>query len=286
MRFQFTLVLISGLAAVGCAKPSVDVKAPVRGLSLHVVCRGEGSPPVILEAGMGNDSSVWSSVLPEVARTTQVCAYDRAGLGASSPAPRPHSNRQMADELHDLLRAVHVPEPFILVGHSMGGANVRYLAAKSPQAVAGMVLVDSVSHEQPKKFWSLLPDETLLEFKQLLTALPEGLDFDTLSAGYEGLATVNPSLGATPLVVLAHTKPVQMPPSIGPQLASEMEGVWRSMQEQLPRLSSNSAFLAVPNAGHHIQLDRPDVVVAAINEMVGAVREKRRLNQQAIIAAK
>jgi pimeloyl-ACP methyl ester carboxylesterase len=266
------------MTVLGCSKLPVDVKAPVGDLSLHIVCRGEGRPPVVLEAGLGNDSSVWSSVLPELARTTQVCAYDRAGLGASSRAPRPHSNRQMADELHALLRAVEVPEPFILVGHSMGGANVRYLAAKSPRSVAGMVLVDSVSHEQPKRFWSLLPDEMLVELKQGLSGLPEGVDFDTLSEGYEQLATVNPSLGAIPLVILAHSKPVPLPPSVSPQLASEMERVWRSMQEQLARLSSNSAYLVVPNAGHHIQLDRPEVVVAAINEVVGAVREQRRLN--------
>lgn len=276
------LCLLFGLVT-GCTKPAVDSKVPVRDSSLHIACRGEGRPPVVLEAGLGNDSRVWSAVLPEVARTTQVCAYDRAGMGASRrPAPRPHSNRQMAEELQQLLRATGVPEPYILVGHSMGGANVRYFAAESPEAVVGMVLIDSVSEQQPSRYWALLPEATLAEFRKGLAGMPEGLDFETFRDGLEDLKTASPSLGKVPLVVLAHGKPLPNPPGVSAALGEQLEAAWRAMQDDLPRLSTNSVYVVVENAGHHIQLDEPEVVVAAINEVVTSIRQQRALERKAI----
>jgi pimeloyl-ACP methyl ester carboxylesterase len=278
---QLRFILLLGLT-LACSR-AVDSKVPVGELTLHLVCRGQGSPAVVLEAGLGDDSRVWSSVLPELARTTQVCAYDRAGMGSSSrPAPRPHSSQLMAEELHGLLRAAQIPEPYVLVGHSLGGANIRYLAAKTPHAVAGMVLVDSASEQQPARYWALLPDAALAEFKQGLSAIPEGIDFDTFRDGLERLATVNPSLGKLPLVVLARGKPLPTPPDVSPERARQLEDVWRSMQGALPRLSSNSAYAVVENAGHHIQRDRPDAVISAVNEVVASVRDQRPINPDAI----
>lgn len=285
MALERRWLLLGTLLAIGCSKPLVTAKAPAPELPLHIECRGEGRPPVVLEAGLGNDSQVWSSVLPVIAKTTQVCAYDRAGMGASRrAAPRPHSNEMMAAELHELLRANGIPEPYVLVGHSMGGANVRYLAAKSPHAVAGLMLVDSVTEEQCTRFSALLPEATLAEFKQGLRNLPEGTDFETFCSGLERLKSVNPSLGSLPLVVLVRGKPQPPPPGASRELGLRLDAAWRSMQDELPRLSSRSAFVIVENSGHHIQLDRPEAVVAAVEELVASVRERRPPNQAAIAA--
>lgn len=280
-------LLLGALLALGCGKPPAAAKAPTPELPLHIECRGEGRPPVVLDAGLGNDSQVWSSVLPGIAESTQVCAYDRAGMGASRrPPPRPHSNEMMAAELHDLLRSQGIPEPYVLVGHSMGGANVRYLAAKNPNAVAGLLLVDSVTDQQCVRFWALLPEATLAEFKQGLRSLPEGTDFETFCNSMERLGSVSASLGALPLVVLSRSNSLPPPPGANPELGPQMDAAWRSMQAELPRLSSNSAHVIVENSGHHIQLDRPDAVVAAVQELVTAVREQRPLDQAAIAKAR
>jgi pimeloyl-ACP methyl ester carboxylesterase len=188
----------------------------------------------------------------------------------------------MAEELHDLLRATGIPGPYVLVGHSMGGANIRYFAAKDPAAVEGMVLVDSVSEHQPARFWALLPEATLSEFKEGLTHLPEGIDFDTFRNDLQGLKTASPSLGRLPLVVLAHGRPMPPPPGVSTKVGERLEAAWRSFQEELSRLSSNSAYLVVEDAGHHIQLDRPDIVVAAINEVVECIRHRRPINPNAL----
>jgi pimeloyl-ACP methyl ester carboxylesterase len=115
-----------------------------RGRRLAVRCEGHGSPTVVLEAGDGDTSSAWDAVVVDVARHTTTCVYDRAGLGASDPAPR--GARQLDDLLEDLdtvLDRPVSPPPYLLVGASGGGYLVHGFAASHPDEVAGLVLVDT-----------------------------------------------------------------------------------------------------------------------------------------------
>lgn len=118
----------------------------VGGHRLHVYCMGSGSPTVILEAAAPGWSTYWSTVQPEVARHTRVCAYDRAGLGWSERGPLPRTGQRMAKELHRLLERAGIPGPYVLVGHSLGGLLVRLYQHEHPQEIVGMILVDA-GHE-------------------------------------------------------------------------------------------------------------------------------------------
>src|SRR5215207_7597931 len=111
--------------------------------SLHINCIGQGSPTVILESGLGTMSADWANVQPEVANTTRVCAYDRAGTGWSEPGPEPRDSQQIARELHTLLGNAGIDDPYVLVGQSFGGLYVRMYASRYPKEVEGMVLVDA-----------------------------------------------------------------------------------------------------------------------------------------------
>src|SRR4051812_37119691 len=135
------------LAAAGDAHryPPPGQLVDVGGYRLHIQCVGAGSPTVVLDAGLGGSSLDWSLVQAELGRTTRVCAYDRAGMGWSDPGPQPRTPRQIADELHTLLTNAGNAGPYVLVGHSLGGKNVRMFALQHPDQVAGMVLVDARS---------------------------------------------------------------------------------------------------------------------------------------------
>ena len=110
---------------------------------MHILCTGEGSPTVILEAGAGHFSATWAWVQPMVGQDTRVCAYDRAGYGWSEPAPEPRDAQRIAAELHTLLDMAAVEPPYVLVGHSLGGIYIRVYRSQYPDEVAGMVLVDA-----------------------------------------------------------------------------------------------------------------------------------------------
>ena len=117
----------------------------VGGHRLHLNCTGSGSPTVVLEPGAGEMSSDLGWIAPAVARDTRVCVYDRAGRGWSEPADTPQDGRQIATDLHTLLQRGNVPGPYVLAGHSFGGLYVLTFAARYPDEVAGMVLVDSTA---------------------------------------------------------------------------------------------------------------------------------------------
>ncbi len=119
---------------------------------LHLYCTGEGSPTVILEAGAGSPGLIWNFVQEEIAGSTRVCSYDRAGFGWSDPASGPLSPQQIASDLHALLEAAGVPGPYILVGHSAGGEYIRSYVRQYPSNVLELVFVDSSPESQNLRF--------------------------------------------------------------------------------------------------------------------------------------
>jgi pimeloyl-ACP methyl ester carboxylesterase len=127
----------------------------VGGRRLYVHCTGSGSPTVVLVSGLAEASVYWGGwIAPSVAQNTTVCAYDRAGQGWSDPPGSPQDGVAVATDLHTLLDHAQIPGPYVLVGHSTGGAYVRVFAARYPDQVAGIVFLDS----QPNEALTDLPD--------------------------------------------------------------------------------------------------------------------------------
>jgi pimeloyl-ACP methyl ester carboxylesterase len=114
----------------------------VGGHRLHATCTGHGSPLVLLESGVAASSLSWAVVQPAVATFTRVCAYDRAGLAWSDAPSCPRTFARIVDELGSVLAHVAPRERYVLVGHSFGSFVVRAYAARHPDRVAGIVLVD------------------------------------------------------------------------------------------------------------------------------------------------
>jgi len=141
------------------------------GWRLHLNCAGEArtsGPTVILEAGAGDFSVDWSLVQPGVARFARVCSYDRAGSGWSDLGPRPRTMQQVVSELHTLLEKAGERPPYVLVGHSYGGALVRLYQLKYSADVAGVVLVEAAA-DNP---WRKTPEKGLVRSSDLATGKP------------------------------------------------------------------------------------------------------------------
>ncbi|MCU1584961.1 MAG: alpha/beta hydrolase fold protein [Microbacteriaceae bacterium] len=159
----YPVMAMMGLASIGggyeTVAEAVDANAyPMPGRlidvgdhSLHLSCTGSGSPTVVLEPGAGEMSSDLGWITPAVARNTRVCVYDRAGRGWSEPAHTPQDGTRIATDLHTLLHRGRVPGPYVLAGHSFGGLYVQTFAARYPNEVVGMVLVDSTAPASASK---------------------------------------------------------------------------------------------------------------------------------------
>ena len=112
------------------------------GHQLHIYCTGEGSPVVVLEAGTGSMSAAWGWVQPEIARSTRVCSYDRAGLGWSEAGDGSYIPSRVPEELRVLLDRSNETGPIVLVGHELGALYARMYAARFARDTAALVLID------------------------------------------------------------------------------------------------------------------------------------------------
>ena len=188
------VVAVLTVASIGATYDNIartgdaDYAAPgklydVGGHRLHLDCQGHGSPTVVLSNGLGGVSAGWSRITGPVAETTRVCAYDRAGQGWSDEAASPRDGVESAEELHTLLSEAGEDGPYVLVGHSTGGTHAMTYAARYPEQVAGLVLLDSSSPEQftrmpafkgqyamMRRAYSLMPTLNRLGLDQLLPA--------------------------------------------------------------------------------------------------------------------
>lgn len=284
--------------------PMAGRRFDVGGYKMHLYCTGAGSPTVILESGLGDTYTSWRKVQSPIAKTTRVCSYDRAGLGFSDSSLRPRTSEVIAEELHALLEAARIAPPYILVGHSMGGFDVRLYASLYRNEVAGMVLVDASHPDQENRFPPELKtmEGTLLRESEFLEyAMPFGVprllglcDDDPLQRAAEcnwhtarealaelksfhesaaQTATTGP-LGDLPLVVLSHD-PDRPSADLAPDVAKAANDAWEKMQEELAHLSSRGTQAIAKNSSHYIQIDRPEVVIDAVHGVVESARAQQ-----------
>jgi pimeloyl-ACP methyl ester carboxylesterase len=123
--------------------------------TVHVHQLGAGAPPIILEAGIAASSLSWSVLQPQLAQLTATYSYDRAGLGWSNSTGRHCNLSQLAGELHEWLRAVNIPRPYILAGHSYAAYILRVFACRFPNEIAGIILIDPLTPQEwiaPSRF--------------------------------------------------------------------------------------------------------------------------------------
>lgn len=306
-RLVATAMILLALASVGAGVSSVATDSftdthPAPGAirsvgdhDLHIDCRGQGSPTVVLVSGLGEFSGSWTRILDGVAPTTRVCAYDRAGQGWSDDVERPQDGAAAAEDLHALLAAAGERGPFVLVGHSIGGPYAMAYTDRYAAEVAGMVLLDSTSPHQfdaipsyrlqyalMRRAYGVLPTLARLGLGTVLAGshLPpeDATAVDAVAASARAArnsrdelsmlpvtfrqAQALSTLGDRPLVVLTSAE------------SARDTGGWVDAQERLAALSSDTVRHEVPasHAGMVEDRDGAAAAVQAVASVVGAVR--------------
>jgi pimeloyl-ACP methyl ester carboxylesterase len=313
------LMLLATLAVTGLVYQAVATRndrqefpppgqlVAVDGYQLHIHCTGEGSPTVILDAAGGNASPSWGLVQPEIAQSTRVCAYDRAGMGWSERGPRPRDMNQHVAELRALLAGAGIEAPYVLVGHSYGGRIARVYAKKYPAEVVGMVLIDPGTLDDDPRFPPERQAELASEKRTITLArwlapfgvvrllLPQA-DYDDLptqqgaALGTFGVTTKYfqvildqyrampqtyqqerevTSLGSIPLIVVSATTP-----------DDETRRVWTEINGEFAGLSTNSIHRVMQGATHSGLLwksEHAQATTDAIKQVIEATRTRQPL---------
>jgi pimeloyl-ACP methyl ester carboxylesterase len=133
------------------------------GRRLNLYCIGEGSPTVVFESGLTDETAIWGLVQPAIATHARTCSYDRAGSGYSDPGRREGTSANSVNDLRRLLGAAGIKPPYILVGHSYGGMHARLYADMHRDEVAGMVLLDPSEEDWVTSVWKLDPQQRAFE---------------------------------------------------------------------------------------------------------------------------
>ncbi len=303
----YPVLVVLALSAAGGAVETIAESAgtgqavagrmvDVGGYRLYLACRGTGSPTVVLENGLGEDTPSWAWIVKDVARDTRVCVYDRAGQGWSESAAGPQDGAQVAADLHTLLKRAAVPGPYVLAGHSVGGTYALIFAARYRRQVAGMVLLDSstprqftalpdypAAYSSARRLSALLPPLARVGLLRLVGGGFDGLsqqarsqelalavtarelssqraEWSELPAVFAQAQTLT-GLGGKPLIVVTA--------GLGQQAG------WTAAQHQLARLSTNSAQRTVAGADHTALLYNEAMSAnssQAIRDVVSAIR--------------
>jgi pimeloyl-ACP methyl ester carboxylesterase len=291
----------------------------IGGRRLHLDCRGSGSPTVVFESGLdANGSLAWSAVHDSVAATTRACAYDRAGMMWSQPAPKAEARdaKAVAADLGKLLDASGEPGPYVVVGHSLGGPYALVFTSTRPADVAGLVFVDASHPDQMARLRPAMGDamekaKSMMAIADVLARLgvvrmflqptpakfpgfpPEKLAIAgafqaqgmkaVVAEGGAMEATMAEAkeatdLGDRPLIVLTALRPMteadRAPMKMTEEQGRAMKAIWDTLHVEESRFSSAGRQVRVPDASHYIQFDRPDLVIAAIREVVDSVRQR------------
>ncbi len=273
------------------------------GLRLNLYCTGSGSPTVVLESGLADSLDSWRFVQPKIAKFTRVCSYDRAGYGYSEPGPMPRTSERIASELHLALRSAGEQPPYLLVGHSFGGFNVRVFNGKYPEEVAGLILVDSTQEDQyhllPKSwsemaastrqrarrqsFWAPLylnlgiarfqlwlnhmeVPPVLLQTKYIRARTSE---LENIEVSAEQ-ARMSGSIDTKPLMVLIAGKVIDN--SLKSVLSEADQKIYEDtwiniLQLRLLQLSKKGKHIVLPDSDHDIPTQQPESIVTAVQEM-------------------
>ena len=267
----------------------------VHGYRMHMHCMGIGSPTLILDAGLGNDSLIWGGVQPVLAKNTRVCAYDRSGWGLSMKVPGPQDANHIAGELHGLLDAAGINGSVVLMGHSIAGMYIRAYASRYPAQVAGLIFVDAstpLQDEDPvlgSKMPRGSPPRMRLFMVKAVMALGMPRWLGACSRPLQGFSPeaqrlqdavfcdphVDAGIGemlhfhesgeetvhdgpyaGLPVLVLSSDPAKGLADG---QSRAEVEA-WERMQENLKYLSPHSRRIIARGSAHNIHLERPDLI--------------------------
>jgi pimeloyl-ACP methyl ester carboxylesterase len=277
---------------------------------LHIRCEGIGTLTVVLNAGLGGDADSWRGVQSRIADFTRVCSWDRPGFGTSDESGASQDAEYTTMQLEKLLSAADVRPPYVVVGHSYGGFEAILFAHRNKRATRALVLLDPTYPHLDQIFLKAAPSNGRLYREYMKRRIEIGRECLTSVIAYRAACAVpsvsDPTrrkaflrsrlsmyeswdlsskqvaavktLGRLPLIVLTAGKQSAME---GSDLADEAKttAAWTAMHQRYAKLSSAGSQRIVADAGHMIHEERPDLVVATIQEAIAVSTKDKRASR-------
>ena len=271
----------------------------VDGDRLHVVSEGHGTPPVVLSSGLGGAWFDWIPVTERLCERHRVVVFDRPGLGGSPPVRRLAGLRDEAARLAGIARWAGAP--VTVVAHSLAAFHAEAFARLHPSLVHGMVLVDPSAEPRPPRYarrfnrlapvaghvagvpglgWFLRLAGPRIRGAVMRRITERG---DVAPPEYARAVYTKPHvLGAllaehasyrqqaVDLIALREAAPFPDIPLGVITALGDVRGDgtrWRRAHESVAALSPRGWQIVLPDTGHLVQIDRPEVIVEAVERL-------------------
>ena len=310
------LAVLAGGAGQAIAQSAVNAGSAVAtdamvalpdGRRLHLKCSGTGRPTVLLDAGLGLDSSIWVRVLPGLTAITRTCAYDRAGYGQSDPGPMPRNSTRRAADLLGLLDATVENGPFVIVAHSAAERTARLAAGRRHDIIAALVLVDPGADLEALTaigpVWAtayaagqsaalncirataageMRPGNAIyvecgspptvgpLASREMAAAVLSENEPDP--PAMNEIAPAPGSLGDVPIIVLTAENKFGANEGAAPAETLPMRRAWSDAGATIAASSTLGEHRVVSGASHVIQFEQPQAVIDAVSDVVERTR--------------
>jgi pimeloyl-ACP methyl ester carboxylesterase len=256
------------------ARPTATLDELVggEGERVHVRCVGRGVTTVLLIAGFEAGAEGWGVIEPATSERARVCSYDRPGTGTSDPPTSTQTFATQATDLHELLTTIGEPGPYVVVGHSFGGAEAVMFASLYADEVTGLVLIDASPVTWPAAL-SAVPDDGT-ETATVLRAFGAGLSdpmrnserLDVV-ASFAEVGRVD-SLGSLPTAVLTAADRQPQLLGLAATEVARLTEIWDRGQQDWIGLSTVAHLVSVDDTGHHIEIDQSGVVIGEITRLL------------------
>ena len=284
----------------------------VSGYPMHLYCTGQGSPTVVMDAGLGDDFTTWAKVQPVLSQTTRICSYDRAGFGWSQARPGIQDANAISSQLHQLLEHAEVQRPFVLAGHSISGIYMRAYAEHYPDDLSGLIFVDGATPLQmdriPKQLLRIEEDQRRqmpwqkflmtvgwYRLQGICTSVPadeeayslwikadscvpsqtDAIENEIDAERASGKETIHAGpFGNFPVLIFSRD-PNVLTPNWPVAVSKANSVVWDQMQEEAKQLSTQSIRIIAKRSSHYIQNDRPDLVNHEITAFISMIRSRQ-----------
>lgn len=260
--FSFSIIFLFAHSAYSKKyTEEFDDKIDLGNFGVHACILGKGKPSIILEAGHADYHEAWKLIQPELSENNLTLSYDRAGLGLSDSSPNSRTSLNKAKELYLLLKQAKINGPYIIVSHSMGSWVSRMFAQQYGDELAGLIFVDPTHEDANEYTINSLPQEFLDPYKKEICK--EGSYEDMLDS-IEQIKKARNALKNIPLTIISADNHA---------MGAQFEEKWGEWQKDIASLSSKSNHITV-NSSHNIQLEKPDVIITAVNNMLEDIKKK------------
>lgn len=275
----------------------------VGGHKLHYMKKGDTSPTVVFESGLGEGAVSWFKIQDKVSEYAATISYDRAGIGWSERGDNPKSVSAISGDLEKLLENADAKKPYVIVLHSFAGLTLRDFITKNSKDISGLIFVDASHPDQfnrlPKKeggdskedlgfivglmnefgIVRLFSDHqysntkasnpvnlrlNALSHQSISATMEEMQNFNSIAADAGKIST----FGDIPLVVITGASPQRWKKEASSDARKNSASIWMNLQKDLLNLSSNSTHIIANKSGHFVQMDEPEIIIQEIKKML------------------